>query len=444
MEELSTAEIEPSKQKIENLKALKGRLSRQIGEAKKAGDSADELISQLKSVSDEIKTLQKARKQALNSDGATQPGGEGKTTGCSPVEALSPVLNTSAKPVHRVVEDVRGTGPEAAWDDFVDQHGATSPYHKISVRRFIEQTYSHKTHYCCALAEDGEVLGVLPLVQLRSRLFGNFVVSVPYFNYGGLLTNSAEAAEKLLAAAENWRQVIGASHVELRHVSDAGTGLPARTDKVTFWLPLPGSSEELWQSFRPKLRAQVRRPEKEGAEVTIGGAELLDEFYDVFAANMRDLGTPVYSKRFFQNLLEQLGTSARLVIATLNGRSSGCAFLIGHAGRMEIPWASTLRESNATGINMLMYWKILEYSIGQGYQTFDFGRCSKDAGTYKFKQQWGATPVPLNWNYCLPAGEKLPELNPNNPKFRLMIAVWQRLPVWLTRLIGPPIVKSLP
>jgi len=429
---------------MEDLKALKGSLSRQIGQAKKAGEDPDELIQRLKTVSDKLKALQKAEKQKRNStDGQGEASEQPASEPVLPARSCA-VQKLTTRPVHRVVAIDRGEQAETAWDQFVENHPAATPYHTMNIRRSIEQTYGHITHYCWALAEDDEVLGILPLVQLKSRLFGNFIVSMPYFNYGGLLANSEQAANRLIAAANEWRETAGASHIELRHLDDTGLGLQQRNDKVTFWLPLPADPGSLWQSFRPKLRAQIRRAEREQPEFMTGGAELLDDFYDVFASNMRDLGTPVYGKAFFRNLLEHLGDSARLVVVTLNGRPAGCAFLIGHAGQMEIPWASTLRKCNATGINMFMYWKVLEYSIANRYRVFDFGRCSKDAGTYRFKQQWGAQPIPMHWDYCLPGGGRLPALNPNNPKFRLLIAVWQRLPVWLTRLIGPPVVKNLP
>ncbi|MGO1501936.1 MAG: FemAB family XrtA/PEP-CTERM system-associated protein [Marinobacter sp.] len=426
-----------TKQRLEELKNQKGGLSRQIGEAKKAGEDASALIHHLKAVSDELKALQKAQKDELNKAKSKPDSPELRLP-----DLANPIQDISSKPVHQIV--TVAAGAEADWNQFVKNHPAATPYHFIRIRRFIEQTYGHTTHYCCALSSDGEVLGVLPLVQLSSKLFGNFAVSVPYFNYGGLLANSQEAASKLVDAANEWRQSIGASHIELRHLQDSGLGLQQRRDKVTFLLPLPTTSELLWQSFRPKLRAQIRRPERENPELAIGGTELLDAFYDVFASNMRDLGTPVYGKDFFLNLLQHLGDSARLVVVKLGGKPAGCAFLIGYAGQMEIPWASTLREFNNTGINMYMYWKVLEFAVAQGYKVFDFGRCSTDAGTYKFKQQWGAQPIAMHWDYCLPPNESLPELNPNNPKFKLLIAVWQRLPVWLTRLIGPHIVKSLP
>jgi FemAB-related protein (PEP-CTERM system-associated) len=439
MEELCSA-TRPEKQHLEDLKALKGSLSRQIGQARRAGEPSDDLIHHLKVVSDEIKAIQKAHKQTLNKADSTSESSELPAL----PNLVNPIQNLSSKPVHQVVTEVRGEETEAAWDRFVENHPASTPYHLMNIRSFIEQTYGHATHYCYALSTDGEILGVLPLVQLRSTLFGNFIVSVPYFNYGGLLANSQEAAARLIVAGEKWRASVSASHVELRHLENSGLGLQQRSDKVTFLLPLPQDPGLLWQSFRPKLRAQIRRAEREEPEFIVGGAELLDRFYDVFASNMRDLGTPVYGKDFFLNLLEHLDESARLVVVQLSGKPAGCAFLIGHAGQMEIPWASTLRAFNSTGINMFMYWKVLEYTISLGYEVFDFGRCSKDTGTYRFKQQWGARPIALHWDYCLPPGENLPELNPNNPKFRLLINVWQRLPVWLTRILGPHIVKSLP
>ncbi|MEX2475902.1 GNAT family N-acetyltransferase, partial [Marinobacter sp.] len=192
------------------------------------------------------------------------------------------------------------------------------------------------------------------------------------------------------------------------------------------------------------IRAQIRRGERELTEYKVGGEELLDAFYRVFAINMRDLGTPVYGKDFFRNLLRALPKQSWLVVVRVDNHAVGCAFLTGYRGRMEIPWASTLRSHNHTGVNRAMYWHILQFAIERGYGVFDFGRCSESSGTYRFKQQWGAQPLPLCWDYLLPEGGRLPALTPDNPKFRLLIAAWQRLPVWLANLIGPHIVKDLP
>lgn len=439
MGQYDTRDLDAVKDRIDELKTEKGQLSRKIGEAKRSGADPDELISRLKVVSDESKALQKLLKKSLNSGAGAQKQSEPEVLGLP-----SPVLPAGDGVVTEVLSDVRGPELEAEWDAFVRAHPAGSAFHLMHIRRFIESTYGHLTHYLCARDKTGAILGVLPLVQLKSRLFGNFTVSVPYFNYGGVLAYGEDTAARLVAEARTWSEAVGARHVELRHMAESGLDLPQRKDKVIFWLPLPEDSETLWKGFRPKIRAQVKRARRESPEVQIGGIELLDDFYDVFAHNMRRLGTPVYGKSFFANLLREFADSAWLVIVRVNGRAAGCAFLLGYEDRMEIPWASTLQELNSTGINMLMYWEALCLAISKGYTVFDFGRCSDKAGTYWFKQQWGARPMPLHWEYCLPEGGELPQLNPNNPKFRLLIAVWRRLPLWLTRLLGPLIVRSLP
>lgn len=438
-EDLAPKSLGVSKNQMEELRARKGQLSRRVGEAKERGEPAKALIAELKAVSDTLKELQKRYKKSLQSVPEAAARSEP-----SPAEPPAFFRTSGKGSLKEIIADPRDATLMAKWDHYVNSHPAASPYHLMCVRDFIEVTYGHATRYLLAKDTEDDIIGVLPLVQLRSRLFGNFVVSVPYFNYGGVLADTPEVAHALIAEAGRWARFIGASHVELRHIGEDRLGLPARTDKFTFWLNLPENPKTLWDGFRPKVRAQIRRGEKEEPYCRIGGVELLDDFYEVFAENMRDLGTPVYARSFFRNLLTNSGICSWLVVVNLNGKPCGCAFLLGHGDRMEIPWASTLRRYNATGLNMFMYWRILELAIAQGYKQFDFGRCSKDGGTYRFKQQWGAHPVPMCWNYQLSPGAEMPGLNPDNPKFRLLIAVWQRLPVWLTRLMGPHVVKSLP
>ncbi|GAA0839905.1 FemAB family PEP-CTERM system-associated protein [Marinobacter szutsaonensis] len=434
--EIPAASMEASKAKLEELKATKGRLSRLVGEARKTGGNPDELIAEVQRVAAEIKQLQKLVKKQLNKRAVQKKWVPPSVSIPQAIGKESPDQPITVEPGNaQIFQDAEA---------YVAGHPASSIWHRPRISSFIQRTYGHKTRYFCALGPDGSIVGVLPIVQLKSRLFGNFLVSMPYFNYGGVLADNREITEELLAKAEQWRQELQANHLEMRFCQGNALGLPERTDKVSFWLPLPYKTEDLWDSFLPKLRAQIRRGEREMDGFTIGGQELLDEFYRVFSVNMRDLGTPVYSKVFFRNLLETLKGEAWLVVVRIRGKAVGCAFLTGYRSRMEIPWASTLRKYSHTSINMIMYWKVLEFAIQQGFEVFDFGRCSKDAGTYRFKQQWGAEPVKLYWDYLLPEGESLPKLNPNNPKFRVLIAVWQRLPVWLANLIGPPIVKALP
>lgn len=328
------------------------------------------------------------------------------------------------------------------WNAFVARAPGASIYHRYEWRGLIAATFGHASHYFAAYDEEGRVCGVLPLVRLSSKLFGDFMVSMPYFNYGGVLADGDVAGDLLEHAARHARD-IGVSHVELRHTEQV-TGWQVRTDKVTMQRRLPDSPEELSKQLGSKLRSQIKRPVREGAEGVCGGAELLDEFYAVFSRNMRDLGTPVYPRRFFAAALERFPQNARIFVIRLHGKAVASGFVVGHGERLEIPWASSLREANAVGVNMLLYWQVLEYACRNGYKVFDFGRSTRDSGTFKFKQQWGAEPRQLYWHYWLRHGGEPPVMNPANPKYRFAVAAWQRLPLAIANRLGPMLVKNLP
>jgi len=331
---------------------------------------------------------------------------------------------------------------ECKWNEYALNKGA-SIYHDTRWKYLIEKVFGHKCHYIVAL-EEGDVVGILPLVQLKSLLFGNFLVSMPYFNYGGVVADNDEIIVSILKSANELSIKLGCSHIEMRFDQIQDVALPVRTDKVTMLLELPDTPDQLWQTIGSKCRAQVKRPIREGVEFVTGGEGLLDEFYSVFSNNMRDLGTPVYGKHFFKEITRAFSDNSFIVIVRLNGKPVGAGFLLGHQGRLEIPWASTLRKYNRLGINMYMYWNILKLAIENNYGVFDFGRSSKDAGTFKFKKQWGSTEKQLYWYYDMDVNEQLPSLNPNNKKYKTAISVWKKLPVAVTKIIGPPIVKYLP
>ena len=209
-------------------------------------------------------------------------------------------------------------------------------------------------------------------------------------------------------------------------------------------LRLPETERQLDDQLGTKVRAQCKKTEPFGPEIRFGRLALLDDFYWVFAINMRDLGTPVYSKRWFREILSHPEVTATIAVVYVRGKPVSTGFLVGHNGMLEIPWASTVKSANAMDTNMWMYRKILDFAIREGYDFFDFGRSTRDAGTYRFKKQWGAQPYEHYWYYVLPEGSAVPGLNPDNPKYRMMINIWKRLPVWVTKLIGPPVVKSIP
>jgi FemAB-related protein (PEP-CTERM system-associated) len=333
----------------------------------------------------------------------------------------------------------------AVWDDFVGNHAQGSIYHRSVWREIIARLYGHQSMYLCAKAgRTGEVMGVLPLIRLRSALFGDYLVSMPYFNYGGALAETPEIAELLMLEAGARAKDLGATHIEFRDTVERSARWPVRKDKVVMELALPDSPEVLWKNIGSKLRAQIKRPQRETVSTVQGGVEVLDEFYAVFSRNMRDLGTPVYAKAFFAEILAAFPHSSYVVVVRHQGRPAAAGFLLGYQGRLEIPWASSLREFNALGINMLMYWEVLRLAIERGYAVFDFGRSTVDSGTYRFKKQWGAEARPLYWHYWLDAGRDMPRLNPGNPKYRMAIAMWQRLPLFVANKLGPLLVKNLP
>jgi len=339
-------------------------------------------------------------------------------------------------------------GIAAAWDAYASVHARGSIYHLSLWKTLIEQQFGHETAYLYALRE-GAIVGLLPAVRLKSLLFGDYYVSMPYFNYGGVISDDDTIADALMHEMGSLAQQRGSSSIEFRDVvarvtADGSSSWPVKTGKVSMLLDLPPSIEDIGKTIGSKKRSQVRRPLRENPEVLRGHHELLDDFYDVFAENMRDLGTPVYSKQFFRAILDAVGEQATVLVIRLQGKPVSAAFLLGFRDTLEIPWASTLREVNPISMNMLLYWEVLSYAIERRYRRFDFGRSTQDAGTYKFKEQWGAQPRQLYWYYWLAAGKSLPQLNPNNPKYQAVIAIWQRLPVWVTRIAGPIIVKNLP
>lgn len=434
---------------LNSLLDKKGALSRKIGEAKRAGQPFDDLLVEMRSVSSEIKAL-KSKEKNLNNvemgivDGAALNGGAKlPNLFCSEYSAELGALQSLT------VRECQGSDA-LSWDQYVVSKENSSLYHRWAFRTCIEKAFGHRAVYFAAFDSLGNIRGVLPSIELNSKLFGHFVVSLPYFTYGGALADSAEIEDSLATAVFAYAREYGVEHVELRatfeRASESVTGFSHRKDhKVSMVRSLPETSDQLWQDIGTKVRAQVRKGQRYPFSVKFGNQELLSDFYRVFAENMRDLGTPVYDKKFFQVMLESdLAKSFALGVVYLEGKPVSCCFLMQNKGIMEIPWASTLARVNHMNANMYMYWEVLQFAIAQSNTFFDFGRSSKDAGTYRFKKQWGAKPQQLYWYYWLPEGQALPELNPDNPKYKLLIAVWKRLPVWLTKIIGPLIIKYLP
>jgi serine/alanine adding enzyme len=331
------------------------------------------------------------------------------------------------------------------WDAYVERHPAATAYHRAAAVAIGASTFRLRTFYLTARDSAGALRGILPLVEQSSLLFGRFLSSVPFFTYGGVLADDVAAARALRARAETLGAARRARHVELRErEADPHCDLPLRDDKVSMVLDLGSSEEALLKRLGSKLRSQIKRAERENPEVVVGGAELLDDFYAVFAQNMHELGTPVYPRRFFANALAAFGPSARVFIIRTGAQPQAAAITVRHGDSIEVPWASCTPAGKRGSLNMRMYQEMLLDSLRAGAKHFDFGRCSVGAGTYRFKEQWGAKPLPLYWYYWMPSGRVPPQLNHSNPKYALAAAAWRKLPLALANLAGPWIVRSLP
>ena len=329
----------------------------------------------------------------------------------------------------------------ADWDAYVVTHPDSAGYHEWAWRGVFEGAFGHRGLYLVARGVEGSVVGVLPLVEIRSALFGRTLTSLPFVNFGGVLADSDAVASALVNEAARLAGSRGCKHVELRHIVRRFEHLPCKQHKVTMRLPLaPG----MWERIDRKARNQVRKAEKSDLTVSRGGSELLEEFYKVFARNMRDLGTPVYAPRVFQEVAGAFPDRVRIIVVRLKNTAVAAGFTYRTRGLVEIPWASSIRDYNPLCPNHLLYWHAIETAVAEGAETFDFGRSTPGEGTFKFKEQWGAQPVPLHWEYWLESGKVLPDQSPKNPKFRLMIETWKRLPLWVANVVGPPIVRQIP
>jgi FemAB-related protein (PEP-CTERM system-associated) len=332
---------------------------------------------------------------------------------------------------------------EGEWDRFVARHPHASGYHLWKWRHVFESAFGHETVYLAA-REHGSIVGVLPLVIFKSRVFGRFAVSLPFVNYGGVLARDGASAAFLQQRAAALMRERKLAHVELRHTARQFPELEARSHKVGMLLRLERDATQAWERLDRKVRNQVRKAEKSQMTTRVGGAELLDRFYGVFARNMRDLGTPVYSRRFFAAVLAAFPDTARVFLVDAGEVTVAGAITLSFRDTVENPWASSLREYRAMSPNTLMYWRMIEHAVATGHTTFDFGRSTPNEGTYNFKAQWGAEPTPLHWEYVLDGARRLPNLSPSNPKYRAAIAVWTRLPLAVTNRLGPHIVRSIP
>jgi len=330
----------------------------------------------------------------------------------------------------------------ADWDSFVLASPEATFFHRAGWKRVIERAFGHPTHYLYA-ERSGEIEGVLPLVHIKSAIFGNSLSSLAFCVYGGPVTANAEALAVLDQAARSLADRLGVGHLEYRCLEPCGfSGMTEKADLyVTFRKEIDADIEKNMAAIPRKQRAMVRKGQKFGLVSEID-ADCL-RLHRAYGESVRNLGTPVFSRRYFEALKEEFGDQCEVLIVT-NGHDALSGVMSFYFRDQVLPYygGGTARARDFAA-NDFMYWEVMRRACERGCRIFDFGRSKRGTGAFDFKKNWGFAPQPLHYQYLMRRGDKPPELNPLNPKLRLFIEAWKRLPLPVANALGPRIVRYL-
>jgi len=332
--------------------------------------------------------------------------------------------------------------PDSLCDEFVKKIPDGKLEHLPVWGFMIERVFGHKAYYL--VARDGnDVQGVLPIMQIRSRLFGNRMISQAFSTYGGPLVSDSSALYALYEKAVELAIKQGCESMELRNIVPLPYDLQVSTDKVCMCLPLPSDPEELWRSLKSKMRKGIRKARKSGITIVAGGEELLDEFYELYTVRMGQFGTPCYPYRLFKCIIDTFPSSIRLFTARLGKVTVGVAFCYSFNGFAQIRWGGIRVEYNSLCPNTLLCWSAMEHYSLSGALCFDFGRSKIGSRQQVYKEDWGATPTQLYYQFWARPGYELSLTRPDNPRYKKKVKMWKKLPLWMTRIAGPYISRSL-
>jgi FemAB-related protein (PEP-CTERM system-associated) len=336
------------------------------------------------------------------------------------------------------------------WQEYIAAHPDHSPYHSYAWGQAIYNAYNHPLFYLMAFQKE-QVVGVLPIIKIRPLFLKSKFCALPFCDVGNCLSDNVDVKQTLLDYAYESLGVNSDNPLELREsgkeistIVDSKSNLDGQ--KVRMLLQLPASSDELFASFKSKLRSQIRKAEKNGLNVEVGSSQqLIDEFYEVFAHNMRSLGSPVHGKNIFLELQKNYGKKLLVSIVRKDKIAIGAGIVLLGGDMASIPWASTRAEYNKLAPNMMLYWSLLQHVTDLGCKTFDFGRSTYAEGTFKFKQQWGAKPFALKWlTYRENQQHTLENTTDSSGRGRAIAEhIWRKLPLSLTIFIGPKIRKFI-
>jgi FemAB-related protein (PEP-CTERM system-associated) len=333
-------------------------------------------------------------------------------------------------------------GPPDGWDAYLERHPGATFFHRIDWLRVVTRAFRYRP-LALAARREGAVAGILPLAVVPGLPWGRSLISTPQAVYGGALADDEESLAALYAAARERARDLGARYVEYRNV-DPVPGLPAKDLYVTFRRPIAATADENMALIPRNQRRSIRVGIKRGYVSLVGGSELLAEFYAVYSVSVRNLGTPVFPRALFAGLLEAFPRDARILLVRREGSAVAGVLTLFFRGQVLPYYGGALKEEFRHGVNDFMYWQLHVHGMEQGYRIFDFGRSKRGSGSFDFKRHWGFEPTQLHYQYDLVGQREIPDLSPRNPRFSLAITAWKRMPLWLSRRLGPALVRYFP
>jgi len=326
------------------------------------------------------------------------------------------------------------------WDNYVAASDGASFFHLSAWQQVIQQAFAH-TPYYYFYEHDGEIVGILPLVHIKSLLFGNALISNAFCVYGGIVASNEQAFDALQKQAQALARELGVDYLEMRNRQQNHPDWPHKELYVTFRKNLDVDHEKNMAAIPRKQRAMVRAGMKNGLIGVID--ESVDRFYQAYSESVRNLGTPVFPKRYFEVLKEVFADDCEILTVEHEGRLVASVMSFYYKGEVLPYYGGGTELARDLKGNDFMYWEVMRRAVDKGCRLFDFGRSKVGTGSYRFKKHWGFEPEPLFYELDLVNAKEIPEINPLNPKYQLFIAAWKRLPLSVSQFIGPWLAKDL-
>ncbi len=329
------------------------------------------------------------------------------------------------------------------WDSFLQNHESASFYQLFGWKNINEKSFGHETYYL-AVFDGDNITGVFPIVHIKSRLFGRILCSLPFVNYGGPCFINRESEKLLLQEVISIVNKYQIDYLEIRGLKKLNRELPTSEHKISMTLELKSDPEILWKAFTTKHRNNIRRSYKKGLTIKVGGYNLLDDFYNVLSHSWRDLGTPIYQKQYFKNIIDQFPDLIKIFVVYHNNKPVATAFNGYYKSTVEGMWAGICLKFKKLQPTYVLYWEMIKHACENSFTNYHLGRSSVDSGGEFFKKKWHAEARQLYWQYYMYGNEQIPQLNVHNPKYHFAINTWKKMPVKLTELIGPSIARCIP